>query len=73
MQLGDRIIYRQFKGTMMMVDEPKLPFNTNFVITWKGRDWSGFRTLENCVRQFPELSSECINQHDDFFAVVERL
>ena len=68
MQLGYRIIYVQFKGAMVMLNNPKLPFNTNFVITWKGLDWSGFRTLEECVQQFPSLEKE-----GDNFAVVERL
>lgn len=72
MQLGDKIIYQQFKGAMVMVNEPTMPFNTNFVITWKGMDWSGFRTLENCVRQFPELMNHR-RATEDHFQVVERL
>ena len=67
MQLGDRIIYLQFNGSMVMVAEPAKPFNANFVITWKGLDWSDFRTLEECVQQFPSLEKEGNN-----FAVVER-
>jgi len=67
MLIGDKTIYVQYQGAMVMVAEPAKPFNVNFVITWKGLDWSGFRTLEECVRQFPSLEKE-----GDNFAVVER-
>jgi len=44
------------------------PENANFVITWNGRDWSGFCTLAECEKQFGELEG----REDDPFAVVER-
>jgi hypothetical protein len=69
MARGDRDIYVQFKGKLTKVAEPKgNPENANFVITWNGRDWSGFRTLAECEKQFGELEG----REDDPFAVVER-
>ncbi len=64
----DRVIYQQFHGIMAKVEEPLRPNNTNFLITWKGMDWSGFRTLVDCERQFPELE----NKSGDNYQVVER-
>jgi len=64
-------IYTQFHGKMTKVNEPSLPQNANFVITWRGKDWSGFRTLEECEKQFPELEARK-NATDDLFAVVEK-
>lgn len=66
----DRVIYQGFNGKMSKVGEPRLPENANFVITYKGRDWSGFRILSGCERQFAELETRP-NGCDDF-QVVER-
>jgi len=52
------IIYTQFKGEMVKINEPIRPNNTNFLIRWNGMDWSGFRTLEECEQQFPELKDK---------------
>jgi hypothetical protein len=68
MQLGDKIIYLKFRGKMEKVEEPRLPERANFVITWRGLDWSGFRTLAECERQFDELEK----RDGDEYAVVER-
>lgn len=61
-------VYRGFRGEFQKVAEPRLPNNANFVIQWRGMDWSGFRTLEECERQFPELEAR-----DDIedFTVIE--
>ncbi len=67
----DRTVYMQFKGKMTKVAEPRLPNNANFVITYNGRDWSGFRTLAECEKQFPELESRG-DATKDQFEVVER-
>lgn len=64
----DRIIYIQTDGEMVRVAEPNRPDLANFVITCDGRDWSGFRTLPECERQFGELR----RRKGDPFRVVER-
>ena len=66
----DSVIYQGFKGQMNKVGSPRLPQNSNFVITYKGMDWSGFRTLANCERQFAELEARPSGCDD--FQVVER-
>lgn len=67
--MKDRTIYVMHQGKMTRVGEPKTnPGNANFVITWRGLDWSGFRTLAECEVQFPELE----RRHGDNYAVVER-
>jgi hypothetical protein len=68
---GDRVIYRQECGKMKLVAHPYLPNNANFVILWKGLDWSGFRTIAECVKQFPELENRS-DASEDHFTVVER-
>jgi len=63
------VIYQQFKGTMVRVDHPKGQVgNHNFVIQWKGMDWSGFRNLKECIAQFSELEA----RPGDHFTVVEK-
>ncbi|HEY2155360.1 MAG TPA: hypothetical protein VGH33_07000 [Isosphaeraceae bacterium] len=64
----DRIIYIQVDGQMVRVEEPNRPDLANFVITHHGRDWSGFRTLADCERQFSALRG----RKGDPFRVVER-
>jgi hypothetical protein len=65
---SDEVIYLQCMGKMILVSKPVHPARPNFVITWKGRDWSGFRTLTECEAQFPELEQKS----GDHYAVVER-
>jgi hypothetical protein len=60
-------IYQQFEGKMEKINEPRLPENANFIIRYRGRDWSGFRTLAECEKQFPELEQ----RQGDPFSVVE--
>jgi hypothetical protein len=64
----DNVIYSQFRGKMTRLNKPRLPNNANFLITFKGMDWSGFRTLAECEAQFPELEK----REGDHFEVVER-
>jgi hypothetical protein len=64
-------IYTQFHGRMTKIGSPTNPNNANFVITYKGKDWSGFRTLQECIDQFAELEHKQ-NAHKDNFNVVER-
>lgn len=62
-------IYIQFQGKMNKVAEPTCPPDrANFVITYKDRDWSGFRTLAECEAQFSTLEA----RPGDHFAVMQR-
>jgi hypothetical protein len=71
MRQGDRTIYALKSGKMQMVQSPMCsPEKSNFVIVCELGDWSGFRTLEECERQFPELESK--GKPDGFYSVVER-
>ena len=56
---------------MTLVNQPLLPNHANFVITWNGMDWSGFRTLQECKNQFEELENKHTSD-EDLFQVVER-
>ena len=66
-----RTIYLGFNGKMTKVAEPLLPENANFVIQWNDHDWSGFRTLAECERQFKELEARP-NNGVEAFTVVEK-
>ncbi len=64
-----REIYIQVDGKMTLIADPLgSEDRANFVITYKGMDWSGFRTLRECVAQFGILESRLSNS----FAVVEK-
>ena len=63
------VIYQQFHGKMVKMTEPKRPNNANFLIKWRGMDWSGFRTLAKCEEQFGELESKSNAQNDEFQVV----
>ena len=53
------VVYELQKGKMVKVAEPSSrPEQTNFVIVCTYGDWSGFRTLAECERQFPELEGK---------------
>jgi hypothetical protein len=66
----DHTVYLGFKGKMTKLKAPLGRVeNPNFVITWKGMDWSGFRTLAECEAQFPELEKRADIEN---FAVVEK-
>jgi hypothetical protein len=66
----DRTIYSLYQGRMTPMNEARLPSRTNFVITCAYGDWSGFRTLAECEKQFPEL--EARGKENFYFNVVER-
>lgn len=69
---GDRIIYCQVFSKMHKVNEPaSSPLLANFVIQWRCMDWSGFRNLAGCVRQFSEIENR-YDALDGDFRVVER-
>jgi len=63
-----KTIFVQFHGKMVKVESPDRPQNANFVIKYKGMDWSGYRTLAECEKQFPELE----RREGDNFSVVEQ-
>ena len=67
---NDITIYRGMRGRMVKVSDARLPGHANFVITWNGMDWSGFRTLFECEKQFQEIESR--TGGCNAFAVVER-
>jgi len=70
MQNGDKVIYSLFHGKMEKVSTPQLPKKYNFLIVCEYGDWSGFRTLAECEKQFPELESS--GRPDFYYRVVER-
>jgi hypothetical protein len=59
-------IYMQFQGKFVKVGEPRLPHRNNFVIQFQGMDWSGFRTLADCEKQFPALEARNDAAKDNF-------
>ena len=66
--ITDNIIYVKAQGRMIRCCQPKTTAeHNNFVILWNGLDWSGFRTLAECEKQFPELLAK-----DGVYMVVER-
>jgi hypothetical protein len=70
----DTLIYTLFGETMTRVSEPRNPEKCNFVIMCNNLDWSGFRTLAGCERQFAELEDKARRFHrpDGYYTVVER-
>ena len=71
MKYNDIIIYQQYKGKMKKINHTQFADRSRFVILWRGLDWSGFRTLNQCVEQFRELERR-EDAHLDDFQVVER-
>ncbi len=66
-----KTIYVGSHGKMTMIREPHgQPRYPNFIITWRGLHWSGYRTLPECIAQFPELEARGENSLNDF-AVIE--
>lgn len=64
-----KIIYKGVRGKMVKVRNNGNPDRENFVIQWKGRDWSGFRTLAACEEQFPDIEK---HPQMEMFTVVEK-
>ena len=71
---GDQTIYALFNGKMTRLREPNFPNNANFVIVCDYGDWSGFRTLDQCVGQFDELEAMAAKagRGNFYYKVVER-
>lgn len=60
-----------FRGKMTPTSTaPKRPLAANFVICCDYGDWSGFRTLADCEKQYPEL--EKAGKPDGYYWVEER-
>lgn len=70
MTRSDSVIFTCFHGKFAKLAEPRLPNNANFFICWNGKDWSGFRTLAECEKQFEQIQGK---PNCDSFSVVERL
>ena len=67
----EHLIYMGHNGKMVKVNEPKgNPQSPNFVIKYKDKDWSGFRSLEECEAQFAEIEAKL--GRVEYFEVVER-
>ncbi len=67
---SDNVIYSLFNGKMVKTGTPKLPDRDNFVIVCDYGDWSGFRILAGCEKQFGDLESS--GRSNFFYQVVER-
>jgi hypothetical protein len=65
-----RVIYTQHGGKMTAINQPRQVHRANFLIQWKGLDWSGFLTIEQCKAQFPNIESRH-DVLDDNFRVIE--
>ena len=70
----EKSIYGLINGKMVRVSAPVRPSSANFVIVCDYGDWSGFRTLPDCERQFPELETMAAksNRSNFYYRVVER-
>jgi hypothetical protein len=65
-------IWHSVNGKMFKIGKPRLPKNFNFLITCKYGDWSGFRTLEECEKQIPELEQMMKEDPSKYYNIVER-
>lgn len=63
-----KTIYKPFNGKLLKVNEPEHPNHVNFLIRFRGKDWSGFRTIAECEAQIPELEEK---SNLDCFEIVE--
>lgn len=63
----DRLVGGKMTPTGVL---PKFPNHRNFVICCEYGDWSGFRTLEDCRKQYSELES--YNRPQGYFWTEER-
>ncbi len=69
-----RVIYELLAGKMVEMSKPRAPLKANFVICCNYGDWSGFRTLVECITQFKalELSAANMKRPDGYYWVEER-
>jgi hypothetical protein len=74
MQNGDRLIYDMRDGVMTRTNAKitTTPNHRNFVIICGYGDWSGFCTLGECERRFPELEKNHSLNPMRVYKVVER-
>ena len=70
---GDNIIFTYYAGKFHRSANKIIttPEHNNFVIICDYGDWSGFRTLIECEKQFSDLEQR--GKPNYFFEVVERL
>lgn len=64
-----RYIYIPVGNKFRQILKPTNPTLRNFVIQYRGMDWSGFRTLLECEKQFPEIEAK---RNFKDFTVVEK-
>ena len=73
--IGDNLIYVMNHGKMARTAQKiqTSPEHRNFLIVHaKYGDWSGFRTLAECEKQFTELEGYFAKDQTRVYAVVER-
>lgn len=72
--INDKVIYILHNGRMRQVTQTKNAERPNFVIKNDYGDWSGFRTLAECLAQIPELEQLAAsnNRPNGFYQIVER-
>ena len=68
---GDKVIHAIRKGKSIRMQDPARPDKRNFLITCQFGDWSGFRSLQECLDQVEELKamSDAGNRE---YEIVER-
>jgi hypothetical protein len=84
-KFGDRILFTwssgpsttanpTFAGERLQLAEPKgRKENANFLIVWKGMDWSGFLTYEELLGRMAELERSRKLEELYLFDAVERI
>lgn len=71
MEYGDRTIYVVLQGKAIMINAPRgSAERPNFIITYQERDWSGFRSLSDCLSQFERDIAPREDARE--FAIIER-
>ncbi len=69
--MANSIVAELLRGKMTATrTKPRRPERNNFVIVCSYGDWSGFRTLADCERQYHSLES--MGRPDGYFWVEER-
>lgn len=72
-QFGDVVIYELHDGALHRTAHASGPPDTaRFVIVCTHGDWSGFRTLSECVQQFTNPGSDLLTRPNGSFAIVAR-
>jgi hypothetical protein len=78
--MHDTLIYDLIDGKLVRVGEPKgkpgqnfsAAHRDNFLIVCQYGDWSGFRTLDGCIKQF-ESDPSLLKRPNHSLQIVERL